>query len=436
MITVFYKLTYLYFNKHLMSKLGKIAVLDIASRKVVCVIANVNGDGVPRIIGFGHQVSEGVKAGIIIDIKKAERSILSALNSAEKMAGETVDEAYVNISGSNITSNHINIETKISGHEVTFKDIDLMLSKGNELFENKEVEIIQTVPCGYRIDDSEGIKDPIGMFGQVISTNLHVVTASATAVRNIKNCLAKCHVNVRDFVVSSYASGLSTLSDDEKEIGVTVLDIGAGNTSIAIFSEGYPVYFDSVPLGGLHITKDIALGLSVGIPFAERLKVIHGSAVATDTDDLDRIDLTDENEGFSLNAKQATKAELTAIIKPRVEEILEMAKSNLEKSGLYGVSGNKIVITGGSAQLQGMKEISSYIFNKHVRIARPIELPGIPESAKGAAFSTAIGMILHAAKNREIVEAKTKFNPMEMVSSKKSNSQKSNKIVEWFKKNF
>lgn len=419
-----------------LSKPTKIAALDIGSRKVACIIANINGDGIPKVIGFGHQVSEGVKAGIIIDIKKAERSILSALNSAEKMAGETIDEAYVNISGSNITSNHINVETKISGHEVTFKDIDLMLNKGNEIFENKEVEIVQTIPCGYKIDDSEGIKDPIGMFGQTISTNLHIVTASSTAVKNIKNCLGKCHINVRDFVVSSYASGLASLTDDEKEIGVTCLDIGAGNTSMAVFSEGYPIYFDSIPVGGLHITKDIALGLSVSQPFAERLKVIYGSTVSTDSDDLDRIDLNDESEAANISNKHITKAELTAIIKPRVEEILEMAKANLEKSGLYGAAGNKIVITGGTSQLQGIKEITSYIFNKYVRVAKPQELQGIPESAKGAAFSTAVGMLLHAAKAKEQSENKTIFNPIDIVAANKKQSGKSNWIFEWFKKNF
>lgn len=417
-----------------MSKPSKIAILDIGSRKVVCIIANINGDGIPKITGFGHQVSEGVKAGIIIDIKKAERSILSALNSAEKMAGETIDEAYVNISGSNITSNHINIETKISGQEITFKDVDLMINKGKEIFENKEVEIIQTVPCGYRIDDSEGIKDPIGMFGQTISTNLHVVTASATAVKNIKNCLAKCHINVKDFVVSSYASSLVTLNDDEKEIGVTCLDIGAGNTSITIFSEGYPVYFDSVPVGGFHITKDIALGLSVSMPFAERLKVLYGSAVSTDGDDLDRIELNDEND-MSGNNKVITRAELTAIIKPRVEEILEMTKNNLEKSGLYSVSGNKVILTGGSSQLSGMKEICSYIFNKHARVKSPKELPGVPESAKNPSFATALGMLVFAAKNKEEVESRVKFNPIDIVSNKKSGGS-SNRLVEWFKRNF
>lgn len=418
-----------------MSKTNKIAVLDIASRKVVCVIASINGDNKPKLLGFGHQVSEGVKAGIIIDIKKAERAILAALNAAEKMAGETIDEAYVNISGTSITSNHINIETKISGHEVTYKDIDLMINKGNELFENSEVEIIQSVPLGYKIDDSEGIKDPIGMFGQVISTNLHVVTASKTSVKNIKNCLAKCHLNVKDFIASSYASGLACLSDDEMDIGVTMLDIGAGNTSISIFSEGYPVYFSSVPVGGIHITRDIALGLSVSLPYAERLKVIHGSAISTDNNDLDRIELNDE-ENSSGAVKSITKAELTSIIKPRVEEILELAKSNLEKSGLYGISGNKVVITGGSSQLQGMREIGSYVFNKHVRIGRPTEMHGVPESAKGPAFSTAIGMLLYAANQKEKTESKTKFNPIDMVSQSSGKSGKSWKIIEWFKKNF
>lgn len=416
-----------------MSKAQKIAVLDIASSKVVCIIISVNGDNIPKVIGFGHQLSEGVRAGIIIDIKKAERSILAALNAAEKMAGETIDEAYVNISGASITSNHINIETKISGHEVTFKDLDLMLNNGNDLIINDETEIIQSLPLGYKIDDSEGIKDPMGMFGQVIATNLHVVTASKTSVRNIRNCLAKCHVNVKDFIISSYASSLAAIRQDDKEIGVIMLDIGAGNTSMAIFSEGYPVYFDSIPLGGNHITKDIALGLSVGIPFAERLKIIQGSAISTDSDDLDNIEISDEEDNLG-STKSITKAELTSIIRPRVEEILEFAKNNLEKSGLYGISGNKVILTGGSSQLQGMKEIASFIFNKNAKVASPQELQGLPESSKGPAFSTAVGMILHAVENKEKKEDRGKFRPMEMVSSQKKG--KSFKIIEWFKNNF
>jgi cell division protein FtsA len=415
------------------SKGQKISVLDIAGRKIVCVIASINGDNIPKVVGFGHHISEGIKAGIIIDIKKAEKSILAALNAAERMANETIEEAYVNISGSNIKSQHINIETKISGHEVTAKDIDLMVSKGVELFENSETEIIQSIPLTYRIDDTDGIKDPIGMFGQVISTNLHVVTASATSAKNLRNLLGKCHLNITDFVVSSYASGIATLSQDEMDIGVTLLDIGANNTSIAIFADGYPVYFDSVPVGGAHITRDIALGLSVSIPFAERLKVIHGSAIATESDDVDRIDLADDEEGNM--EKSITKSELTSIIKPRVEEIIEMAKSNLEKSGLYSVSGNKVVITGGSSQLQGIREICSYMFNKHTRIAKPVDIIGMPESAKGPAFSASIGMLLHAAKQKEKHESRSKFNPMDMVSSSKHGG-KGFWLIDWFKRNF
>lgn len=415
-----------------MSKTSKIAVLDIASRKVVCIIATINGDNIPKVVGFGHHLSEGIKAGIIIDIKKAEKSILAALNAAEKMAGETIEEVYVNISGSSIKSQHINIESRISGHEVTSKDVDQMISKGVDLFENTESEIIEAVPLTYRIDDTDGIKDPIGMFGQVISTNLHVVSASSTSVRNLRNLLSKCHLSVKGFIVSSYASGLATLTTDEMDIGVTLLDIGAGNTSIAIMADGYPVYFDSVPVGGQHITRDIALGLSVGVPYAERLKVINGSCIATESDDMERIELSDEESG---QEKTITKSELTSIIKPRVEEILELAKSNLEKSGLYSISGNKVVITGGSSQIQGIKEICSFIFSKHSRTAKPVEIQGMPESAKGPAFSTAIGMLLYAAKQRDRQETKTKFNPIDLVSGSKS-SGKGFWLFEWFKKNF
>ncbi len=417
-----------------MSKGQKIAVLDIAGRKVVCIIAVINGDGSPRVVGFGHHISEGMKAGIIIDIKKAEKSILAALNAAERMAGETIEEVYVNLSGSSIKSQHINIETKISGHEVTQKDIDLMIRKGEELFENPESEIVQSTPLTYRIDDTDGIRDPIGMFGQIISTNLHVVTASATSVKNLRNLLAKCQLNIKSFIISSHASGLACLSQDEMEIGCTLLDIGASNTSLAIFAEGYPVYFDSIPVGGQHITRDIALGLSIDIPYAERLKVIHGSAISTQSDEMESIDIAEDEDTPEVE-KTITKAELTGIIRPRVEEILELAKANLERSGLYGISGNKLVITGGSSQLQGIKEICSFVFNKHTRIAKPIELVGMPESAKGSSFATVVGMLIFAVRQKERSESKSKFHPIEIVSSAK-HSAKNFWLVDWFKRNF
>lgn len=421
-----------------MVKGGLVTALDIGSSKVVCFIAYADSMGRIKVAGIGHQVADGIKAGIIIDVKKAETSILSAIHAAEKMAGETIDSAIINVSGGSIGSHIVNVETEISGHEVTERDIAHIVQQGYDQFGHDELEIMHCIPIDYAIDDSRGIKDPRGMYGERLSTELHVVTASSTAVRNLANCLSRCHINIEDFVVSPYVSGLSCLTDDEKNLGSIMLDIGSGHTSIAIFMNGNCVYVSSIALGGSHITRDIAKGLSTSIYNAERIKNLYGTVVAMASDEREIIDIPVSemqadlgSEAMSLlEETYISRALLTSIIKPRMEEILEYAKKNIEASGFYEITGPRIILTGGASQLGGIKELAGHIFNKHARIARPAELDGLADSTKGPAFSTAVGMLIYGAEKR-MAEAGIIKQP---ASHHKKGSI--NRVFKWFQENF
>ncbi len=425
-----------------MAKNGLITALDIGSSKIVCMIAYADAAGKIKVAGIGHQISQGIRSGMIIDIKKAESSILGAVNAAEKMAGETIDKAIINISPNSLGSRIVSIETKISGHEVTEMDITHIIQQGCEQCAAEETKIIHCIPIYYTIDDSPGIKDPKGMFGEKLSTELHVITASATSVRNLTNCLARCHLDVEDYVVSSYMSGLACLTEDEKNLGVILLDIGAGSTSIAMFAEGVLVYADSIALGGDHITRDIARGLGTSITGAERIKTLYGAVVATQADEHESIEIPQDDlqhdmqpevnfeNRYTHGESYISRALLTSIIKPRVEEILEMVRRNLEIKGFYQVSGPRVVLTGGSAQLQGIRELTSHIFNKHVRVGRPEYIEGMADSVQNPAFSTCIGMLKYAIATRETGTG------AERQSEGDADKGSVNRMVEWFKKNF
>ncbi len=421
-----------------MAKSGVVAVLDLGTSKIACFIAHINNAGKITVLGIGHQVSQGIKAGIVIDVKKAEVSILAAINAAEKMAGETIEQAIINVSGSSIDSNIISVETSTSGHEVTDRDVNLIIRKGYEHHSVEEGEIIHCMPIDYAIDEIRGIRDPRGMLGSTLSTELHIITASSTTVHNLTNCLARCELQVEDYVTTPNVSAEACLTEDEKNLGVICLDIGAGNTSIALYSNGNCIYVDSIPVGGGHVTRDIAKGFSISIESAERIKTLYGTVIHTPGDDREVIDipLSDmqadipNDVSVGLDDKFISKSFLTSIIRPRMEEILELAKKNLESSSFYNIAGPRVVITGGASQLQGVKELAGQIFNKHVRIGTPADLEGMPDSIKGPAFSACVGMLLYAASKYDISS--------NMVSQANNISKKTviGRMVKWFKDNF
>ncbi len=372
-----------------------IAALDIGTTKVVCFIASIDNLGEVTIQGIGHQVSHGTRSGIVTDIKAAEHSILNAVHSAEQMAGVRIEEVVVNLSGGQLQSHNIHVDMPLSGQPVTRRDAMKLIDVGREKIREPERDIIHCIPVQFNIDEAQHIKDPVGMYGRTLGVDLHLITASATALKNLIKCVSGAQLDISDFLVSSYASGFACLTEDEMQLGVTLLDIGGGTTSAALFLEGKPIYTDLVPYGGHHITKDIASGLSTSIQQAERIKALYGSVYAAPADDREMLDIPQigSNGQEMGESQQIARSMLSGIIRPRTEEILEMIRDQLKTSPLYPLAGRRMVLTGGGSQLIGVDDLAGKVFGKQVRIAKPKYIRGAAESMGGGAFATCVGLI-------------------------------------------
>jgi cell division protein FtsA len=368
-----------------------IAVLDIGSSKVACFIARLAGDGEMSVIGIGHQVADGVKSGVIVDIKQAEESIRSAVGAAEDMAGINIDRVIVNVSGNKIKSSKAKIEIGIKDTEITERDLSKIVFEGIERCDAEE-EVIHCIPVDYEIDGTKGIKNPLGMYAKSLVANLNIVTVASSNIQNLNSCLALCHLNIEGYIASGYASAVSCLTEDEKELGVTLIDFGAGCTSVCIFKGGKMMYIDAIPVGGRHITNDIAIGLSTSVEIAERIKALHGNVFKAEKDEQEIIDLIPPGEEYGTDIVQVQKSELISIIKPRAEEIIEMVHKSIKKFGVHN-AGGKIVITGGASQIRGLDNFVEQHMSRAVRAGSPDFIEGMAESTRGSAFATCVGML-------------------------------------------
>ncbi|HEX9491093.1 MAG TPA: cell division protein FtsA [Stellaceae bacterium] len=376
-----------------------VGIIDIGTSKVCCFIARRIGTE-PHIIGIGHQVSRGVRNGVIVDIEAASHAILNAIHAAEQMAGETLGEIVANLSGGFAGSRIYKAEINLNGREVTDSDMRRVLDQGHLMKEPPDREVIHSIPVGFSIDASRGIRDPRGMYGQRLGVNMHVVAASAGAVRNLAHCVGRCHLEIAALVVSPYAAGLACLVEDESDLGVTVIDMGGGTTSIAVFYDGNLVFTDSVPVGGGHVTNDIARGLSTPVAHAERMKTLYGSAIASAADERELITVPLVGEEDESQANHVPRSLLVGIISPRLEETFEMVRDRLESSGFDKIAGRRVVLTGGACQLPGTRELAALILDKQIRVGRPLRIEGLAEATGGPAFSTSAGLVHFALSER------------------------------------
>lgn len=377
---------------------GIIAGLDIGTSQVSCLIARLETGRAghpprPRILGVGHHESRGVKAGAIVNMADAERSIRAAVEMAERMARETVRRVIVNLSCGQPASHMMTSEIAVPTPEVREQDVKKVLRQAQIRVSDLEGELIHAIPVGYSLDGHKGIPDPRGMFGDRLGASLHFVTAASGPIRNLALCVERCHLEVAALVASPYASGLACLVEDETDLGVTCIDMGAGLTSIAVFAGGNMVHLDSVPIGGVHVTNDIALGLSCSPATAERVKALYGSASVSPSDERDMIDVPRLGEEDHETANHVPRSILNGIIQPRLEEILELARERLTASGLREVAGRRVVLTGGASQLAGVRELTADILNSQTRLGRPIRLLGLPDASQGPEYATAAGLI-------------------------------------------
>lgn len=378
---------------------GTVAALDVGSTKVCCLIARVDDPGTIRVVGIGHQIASGVRAGAIVDMEGAETSIGAAVHAAEQMAGETIRDVVVNVSGGYPVSHTFNAEVGVPGQEVSEGDVRRALAHARALQIGPESAVVHAIPVGFSLDGNRGIRDPRGMYGDRLGVQVHVITASAGAVRNLHTCVARCHLDIEAMVVSPYASALACLVEDEMELGVACIDLGGGTTTISVFFEGQMVWTDCIPVGGSHVTNDIARGLTTPVVHAERMKTLHGSAMAAVSDDREMIDVPQIGEEERGTTNHVPKSLLVRIVQPRLEEIFELVRSHLEQSGFAKLAGRRVVLTGGASQLPGTRELAQLILDKQVRIGRPTRIAGLGDAHAGPAFSTAAGLLIHAVRH-------------------------------------
>ncbi|HSR56109.1 MAG TPA: cell division protein FtsA [Alphaproteobacteria bacterium] len=377
---------------------GLVAALDIGTSKIACFIARIEASGTIRVIGIGHHASDGVRSGMITDVEAAENAVLATVHAAEQMAGETIDEVVVNLSGGAPSSDVLHYDVSIAGHEVGDGDVRKVLAQGHAACASSDRELIHCVPVGYSIDGAKGIRDPRGMYGDRLGVNMHMVTATTGAVRTLVTCLARCRLEVADIVISPYAAGLSALVEDEINLGATVIDMGAGTTSVAVFYDGHLIHADNVPIGGAHVTADIARGLSTPLAHAERMKTLYGNAMASGSDNRDMIEVPLMGEEDRHQGNTVPRSMLVGIIRPRLEETFELIRGRLEMTGYDKIAGRRMVLTGGASQLQGVAELAADVLDKQVRRGRPLKIAGLADSTHGPAFAACAGLLTYAQR--------------------------------------
>jgi cell division protein FtsA len=375
-----------------------VAAIDVGTTKTCCFIARVEAH--PRIIGIGHQIGRGVRRGTIVDLDAAAHSIRGAVHAAEEMAGETIDRAVVNLSGGFAASRIARTEIDIGGREISDSAMRQVLERGYLMRGAPSSQVIHSIPIGFSVDDSRGVLDPRGMIGQRLGVNMHIVTATAAIVRNHSTAIGRAHLAVEALVVSPYAAGLACLTDDERELGVTIIDMGGGTTTIGVFFGGNLVFADSVPVGGAHVTNDIARGLATPLAHAERMKALFGSAISSTLDEREMIAVPPIGEEEDGHVNHVPKSLLVGVIAPRIEETFELVRNRLEVGGSDRIAGRRVVLTGGACQLHGVRELAGLILDKQVRIGRPTRINGLAESTHGPAFSTAAGLLHFALSER------------------------------------
>ena len=371
---------------------GLIAALDVGSSKVCCAIAQMQGTGHFEILGIGQQLSSGVKSGIVIDMEEVITSIVNAVHTAEKMAGLTIRDVLVSINGRQLKSVNFAVEMNVSGHPIDDTDIRRIMLQAKAVPEDPSFQVLHTVPTGYVLDGAKGIRDPRGMYGDRLWVSIHTLLSKSSPLYNLNTCVARSHLEVTSLVAASYASGLACLVEDEMELGVILIDMGGSTTSFAVFHEGQLHYTECIPIGGSHVTMDIARCFSTTVTNAERLKTLYGSAMPSVADDREMIVVPLVGEGRGEGTNQMPRSALVSIIKPRIEETFEYIRERLKKANCDSFIGRRIVLTGGASQLAGVREVASLILGKNIRLGKPLHLAS-SKLSQDPSFATYAGLL-------------------------------------------
>ncbi|MDR3393595.1 MAG: cell division protein FtsA [Parasulfuritortus sp.] len=399
--------------------------LDIGTSKIVALVAEVPPEGGVNILGMGSAPSRGLKKGVVVNIEATVSAIQRALEDAELMANCKIGQVYTGIAGSHIRSLNSHGMVPIRDREVTQNDIDRVVETARAVNISTDQQIVHVLPQEFIIDGQEGVREPLGMSGVRLEVKVHIVTGAVSAAQNIVKCVRRCGLEVKDLILQPLASSLAVLNDDEKDLGVCLVDIGGGTTDLAVFTRGAIQHTAVLPIAGDQITNDIAMTLRTPTREAEDLKIQHGIALRQLADAREMIEVPGIGER---GARMLSKQLLSEVIEPRVEELYNLVQAELRRSGFEEQISSGIVLTGGSSQMQGMVELAEEVFHVPVRVGVPEYVGGLSERVRSPAYATGVGLLLAGMEKHELDEAAKIQNA--------SFGQVMERMKSWFKNTF
>ena len=399
--------------------------LDIGTSKIVAIVGEVDTDGNIEVVGLGTSPSRGLKKGVVVNIESTVHSIRRAVEEAELMAGCTIHSVYAGIAGSHVHSMNSNGIVAVKDREVTYTDIERVIDAAQAVAIPQDQAILHVLPQEYVVDSQEGIKEPVGMAGVRLEAKVHLVTGSVNAIQNIERCVQRCNLETDDIILEQLASSYAVLTDDERELGVCMVDIGGGTTDIAIFTEGAIRHTAVIPIAGDQVTNDIAMALRTPTAHAEKIKVKYACALTqlAKADETIKVPSVGDRPPRDLS-RQA----LAEVVEPRYDELFTLIQSELRRSGFEDLIAAGIVLTGGTSKMEGVVELAEEIFHMPVRLARPVGVSGLSDVINNPIYSTAVGLLLFAAGQ----ENKKSLNKR-VQDDKKSPF---GRIKDWLKENF
>jgi cell division protein FtsA len=370
--------------------------LDIGTSKVVALVGELTSDGTIELIGLGSQPSRGLKKGVVVNIESTVQSIQRAIEEAELMAGCEINAVYAGIAGSHIRSLNSHGVVGIRDREVTAADVEHVIEAAKAVAIPADQRILHVLPQEFLIDGQEGIRDPIGMSGVRLEAKVHIVTGADSAAQNIIKCVQRCGLVVEDIVLEQLASSFAVLTDDEKELGVCIVDVGGGTTDIAVFSGGAIRHTAVIPIAGDQVTNDIAVSMRTPTQYAEEIKVRFACALSQLANPDESIEVPSVGDR---PARRLARQTLAEVVEPRYEELFNLIREELRRSGFEEIIAAGLVLTGGSARMEGAIELAEEIFHVPVRLGYPQQVRGLADAVRNPIYSTAVGLLLYAREN-------------------------------------
>lgn len=372
--------------------------LDIGTSKVVAIVGAITPEGELEVVGIGSHRSSGLKKGVVVNIESTVQSIQRAVEEAELMAGCQIHSVYAGIAGSHIRSLNSHGIVAIKDREVYPQDLERVIDAAQAVAIPADQKILHILPQEFLIDEQEGVKEPLGMSGVRLEAKVHLVTCAVNAAQNIEKCIRRCGLEVEDIILEQLASSYSVLTEDEKELGVCVVDIGGGTTDIAIFTEGAIRHTGVIPIAGDQVTNDIAMALRTPTPHAEEIKIKYACALAklTGPDETIKVPSVGDREPRDLS-RQA----LAEVVEPRYDELFTLVQAELRRSGFEDLIAAGIVLTGGTSKMEGVIELAEEIFHMPVRLGAPQNIRGLKDIVNNPIYSTGVGLLLYAVKQQQ-----------------------------------